>query len=101
LPQLSIGQVRQRLRGGGSVALLQCALLTMYYDGRSKNIPATYWLTTLIQIRPEESAQLDHRLVMSAAHRLWVDAEGARDLRHVHFAIIQHPQNLALSRRQQ
>src|SRR5271169_659212 len=50
---------------------------------------------------PEIGAQLDHRLVVRAAHGLRVDAERRGDFGNLHLAIIQLLQNFVLPRRQQ
>src|SRR3984893_6428871 len=53
------------------------------------------------RFRLEMSPQLDHGLVMRAAHCLPVDAQSRGDLSDLHLAIVQHRQNFALPWRQQ
>src|SRR5258708_35577973 len=76
-------------------------LYLLFYDDRSAGIPATYWFRASFNLGFEVRPQFDHRLVMGAAHRLRVDIEKAGDLGHVHFAVVQHRQYLALTWRQQ
>src|SRR5437763_17015970 len=52
-------------------------------------------------VAPEVRPQLDHGLVMAAAHGLRINSERPRDLGDVHVAVVQHGQNLALAGRQQ
>ena len=49
----------------------------------------------------EVSPQLQHCLVMRAAHGLRIYPESLRDLRDLHVAVVEHRQYLALARRQQ